>query len=309
MADKTVIELSDQFSARDLDSSSSVDASASTDQNIIAMAVSINSLIAQQRMLFSSLDRTYTSLDLSTPPSASQLSGRISYLKLSWTQCKDNHMQIATLMTEEDQVSLDYFKEDLFGVNEMLVLSHLDELQERLDQVAAPLTSSPLQASRASGFVNLDQSFRSTKLPPIGLPQFSGDFSDWVEFRDYFESLIINDPQNDDLHKLHYLKTCLTGEAALLLKNTSTNLKNFSGAWRVLTDRYENKRRLINVHFSNLWSIEPVSHASASKLQALLDATNDSITALKNLDLGIEHWDEVLVFMTVRRLDKATLTA
>lgn len=51
------------------------------------------------------------------------------------------------------------------------------------------------------------------KLPKIVIPIFSGNYSEWVTFKDLFESLVHNNKSINDVEKLHYLKGYLTGEA------------------------------------------------------------------------------------------------
>ena len=45
---------------------------------------------------------------------------------------------------------------------------------------------------------------------------------------------------------------------------------------------------------------------SAAALRRLIDGTNDAVTALKNFELPVNHWDALLVFMTACLLDKST---
>lgn len=84
-----------------------------------------------------------------------------------------------------------------------------------------------------------------TMLPRIQLPTFSGKYEDWPSFRDLFKSIISKDASIFAVEKLHYLKTCLKGEAELLIRNLPTTDENFDRAWKILSDYYENKRLLV----------------------------------------------------------------
>lgn len=59
---------------------------------------------------------------------------------------------------------------------------------------------------------------------------------------------------------------------------------NFTVAWNAFTKRYENKRRLIEVHVATLYNLPTVSRESASELHALRDTAEKTITSLKRLD-------------------------
>ena len=86
------------------------------------------------------------------------------------------------------------------------------------------------------------------KLPPISLPKFSGSTTQYLSFRDTFDSLIHNDENIDSVQKLHFLRSCLEGEAAELVKNLPINTRSYKQARIILGERYENTRTIVNAH-------------------------------------------------------------
>lgn len=54
-------------------------------------------------------------------------------------------------------------------------------------------------------------------LPRIKLPTFSEDYQLWTSFRDLFATLIRDNTDLTNVEKMHYLKTCVSGEAARLI--------------------------------------------------------------------------------------------
>nr|CAI5851181.1 unnamed protein product [Callosobruchus analis] len=52
------------------------------------------------------------------------------------------------------------------------------------------------------------------KLPSINLPKFSGDYKNWMEFRDFFISIIHMKENIPQINKFHYLRSSLEGGAA-----------------------------------------------------------------------------------------------
>nr|CAI5834567.1 unnamed protein product [Callosobruchus analis] len=52
------------------------------------------------------------------------------------------------------------------------------------------------------------------KLPSINLPKFSGDYKNWMEFRDFFISIIHSKENIPQINKFHYLRSSLEGGAA-----------------------------------------------------------------------------------------------
>lgn len=81
------------------------------------------------------------------------------------------------------------------------------------------------------------------KLKPIEIREFSGDIKAWPTFSQLFSSLIIL----CDIQKMQYLKSSVRGDAAKLISNLEITNDNFSLAWQLLNNRYDNKRALCNV--------------------------------------------------------------
>lgn len=85
----------------------------------------------------------------------------------------------------------------------------------------------------------------SIRLPKIDLPKFSGDYHDWLEYRDTFLSIIHQNDSIDNINKLHYLRASLRGSALLVIDNLDFKSDNYNTAWKLLNDRYDNKRLLV----------------------------------------------------------------
>lgn len=54
-------------------------------------------------------------------------------------------------------------------------------------------------------------------LPPIEIPSFSGNYQDWIPFKELFVAVVDGEGYLSDVQKLHYLKSNLTGEAARVI--------------------------------------------------------------------------------------------
>ncbi|CAO4375216.1 unnamed protein product [Caenorhabditis nigoni] len=81
------------------------------------------------------------------------------------------------------------------------------------------------------------------QLPQMTLPSFSGDIEKYIEFKDSFES-VMGHLQLDELTKLHYLKSSLSGEPADLLRSLPLTQSNFVIAMKTLEDQYGGTTRL-----------------------------------------------------------------
>ena len=99
------------------------------------------------------------------------------------------------------------------------------------------------------------------------------------------------------------------GDASELLKHIATIGENFDRAWTTLASRYENKRLLISSHPKALTSFRAASTESSSELTRLIDGTFGWRGALEQLQRPVKEWDDLLVHLTVLKLDSATRRA
>ncbi|XP_046625025.1 uncharacterized protein LOC124307430 [Neodiprion virginianus] len=147
----------------------------------------------------------------------------------------------------------------------------------------------------------------SKRLPRIELPTFSGNYSDWKSFHDLFTSIVRENSQLSEVGKLHYLKTSLTDEPSQLIKNIALTAENFPRAWETLVSRCENKRLLTDSHLATLFAIPRVTKKSSSELKSLHNNTCEALGALELLDGPEKLGDHIIVHMTIRKLDPASL--
>lgn len=103
---------------------------------------------------------------------------------------------------------------------------------------------------------NLDAGF---KLPRLEIAKFNGTYFRWLEFRDTFKSVIHDNERIAPINKFHYLLSYLEGDASRIVSNLEVSNSNYSVAWKLLCDRYDNKRQLISHHFTSLLNIHQMT--------------------------------------------------
>ncbi|KYQ50683.1 hypothetical protein ALC60_10226 [Trachymyrmex zeteki] len=98
--------------------------------------------------------------------------------------------------------------------------------------------------SRLSDFATPETRHSNARrsLPKISLLTFAGDYHSWRSFHDLFVSMVVDNNDLTSVERMHYLKTCLSGDAARLVTNLKVTDNTFSIAWKTLIARYENKR-------------------------------------------------------------------
>ncbi|XP_018406342.1 PREDICTED: uncharacterized protein LOC108771297, partial [Cyphomyrmex costatus] len=150
---------------------------------------------------------------------------------------------------------------------------------------------------------------RRGNLPKIKLPSFSGDYSTWRSFHDLFASMVGDNRDITNVEKMHYLKTCLTGDAARLVTNLKVDENTFSIAWKTLISRYENKRVLISAQLDRLFRLKPMKTKSAQELNTIIATVTESLGALEALDCSTSSWDPLVIYLIARLLDAYTREA
>ncbi|KAI4472701.1 hypothetical protein M0802_016560 [Mischocyttarus mexicanus] len=164
-------------------------------------------------------------------------------------------------------------------------------------------------ASSAGNVEAVERPSGTAKLPRVPLPSFSGRVEEWESFRDLFTTLVHDSPELSDSTKLQYLKGCLKGPAAELIKNVATTNANYHSAWLGLRQRFYHPRLIVNNHLRALTEIPSMRRESALGMRTLADEAQWIIRALENMQMPVKHWDVWLVYTLATKLDPESLRA
>jgi hypothetical protein len=140
-------------------------------------------------------------------------------------------------------------------------------------------------------------------LPVLELPTFSGNYRDWLSFRDTFTALIHDSNLYTSIEKFHYLRSCLKDEALKAIESIAVSEANYEVAWETLITRFENKRLIIQEHAYAIINLPPLVKNSYQSLRKLVDGFNINLAALTNLGQPTEHWSGLLVPIISQKMD------
>lgn len=268
------------------------------------------SLTNEQQQLVNAVEDTYlllqkTQANLKKCPKQRLTTGYIEAKLLClegyWRTFSTAHQELVKLTPKGKRNEIPYFANEYYFVVEDLYICLQGDLKDML--LSMPNTSSnQTSIHKAINPLNV-------KLPRIELPTFSGRYEDWPTFRDMFISLIHNNTSLCNVQKLHYLKLSLVDEPNTLLKHVIVIDDNYEQAWNILTQRYGNKRMIINSLLQKLFNQKKISTPSAAQIKNLLDTTSQCLSNLKNQELPVESWDQLIIHLVVQRLDVDTHTA
>lgn len=227
------------------------------------------------------------------------LETRIDNLDDYWKTFKFTHQRLVCEFESEEFEASDYCKADLFDYVEEMYIEYKSKLRESLSKFKTAVKVAP-SPSEPSG--SEPKSF-NVHLPKISIPTFSGSYVEWTSFRDLFVSLVHNNQGLDNVQKLHYLKSHLQGEAEQLLRHIPIAADNYKTCWDQLENRFNNKRFLANCILKRFMNQRNVTVESASSIKELLDVTNESLHALKNLGIDVSSWDIMVIYIVAQKLD------
>lgn len=96
-----------------------------------------------------------------------------------------------------------------------------------------------------------------TILPIVDVKRFTGNYEDWMPFKQGFTALFMK-REIQDSHRIEYLKLILSNKPLERVKQLLQNGENFGEIWNKLTEHYKNKRKIAEVHLRELMNLKKV---------------------------------------------------
>lgn len=233
--------------------------------------------------------KSYSSL---SNPHRIELQNRLKAIDEAYIDFNKLQTEIETISDDEEK---EYAEREQFETVYFTVTALAHSMLE-------PTPSSGQTSYGGSGTISNEKKdfFR---LPDINLPSFDGDLHHWLEFRDMYISLIHDNTRINEISKFHYLRTSLKGNASSVIQSLEFTANNYKIAWELLTERYNNKKILINNHIQALFNVEQVQKDSSKSLRFLVDIINKNLRSLNILDQPTDQWDVLIIFMMSKKLD------
>lgn len=232
------------------------------------------------------------------------LQGRVQLLEKYWNKFEQTHDVI--ILQPDDKDAAEYHAKDIYSEIETIYANTIGALNDSIIAFNNIHQQEDPQNPNGAGPPPMPQ-IQQIKLPPISLPNFNGNFNQWTSFHDLFDSLVVKNTSVSNVNKLHHLKTALSGEAELVLRQFAVEGNNFEPAWALLKRRYSNKRMLVNAQFGNLLSQPRIINATPESIRRILDTSTESITALKAQLTEAQRFDALLVYILTQKLDIKTI--
>ncbi|XP_018404139.1 PREDICTED: uncharacterized protein LOC108780820 [Cyphomyrmex costatus] len=242
--------------------------------------------------------RTYVeSVRVVTPAVAAQLHERKLKLDDKWVEYNKIQSHLELLDDNESDDRADF--EDAFY-----------ELSARIKELLDSSSLASREAAQSTATSHSRESFSDVsrvRLPKLNLPTFSGSYEEWFPFYDNFSSVIHNNATLSNIQKFQYLRASLTGEASNIINALEMTDGNYTVAWTLLSERYDNKRVIVENHVQALVEMPRMTKESAKELRKIADTASRHLHALQALKCPTAHWDDLLVYILKSKFDKLTL--
>ncbi|XP_055591252.1 uncharacterized protein LOC129743291 [Uranotaenia lowii] len=138
------------------------------------------------------------------------------------------------------------------------------------------------------------------------IPTFDGKYDSWPRFKAIFKDLVDRSPDSPAV-KLYHLEKSLIGNAAGLIDAKTINEGDYAHAWRILEERFENKRHAIDTHITGLFNLKRMTKECCTELRSLVDECTRHVESLKYLEQEFTGISELmLVHLLTNALDKNT---
>ncbi|XP_039749887.1 uncharacterized protein LOC120626429 [Pararge aegeria] len=230
---------------------------------------------------------------------------------------KSDDSQIDLFLSYCDQVKkiANDFEQAHFSILELLgtynddsegdddeVRIRVDDIYFKIMSMRRTFTREELNSSNISDNTRSKSSLSHVKLPKIQLPIFSGDIKKWPEFFDTFNALIHDCHSLTEVEKFHYLISSLSGDPLALIRVYPVTGNFYLDAYAALVARYQDKRELAFTCWKDFLNINFKSQ-NATEFRRTLDSIDENLSILKKLKLSVDHWDFILVYHVLSKLD------
>lgn len=232
------------------------------------------------------------------------LTSRRNNLQKLWEEYQTTHRALLRLVAAAERKANPYFHEDRYSAAQEIYQDVADQLDAAFDAIKHQGKSVRL------GDFDMTSGNDDSDLPlaRIKVPSFSGELIEWEKFRALFTSVIGDRATLTDAQKLYYLKSSVTGDAALILNRVPYSDTSFQAAWKLLTDEYDNVRNLIYAHLKAFVDIPVMRMETAAELKRLRDTVSSSTALLEALKRPVNKTDDLLIYIVTQKFSKRTRT-
>ena len=210
----------------------------------------------------------------------------------------------------ELEARLSLIETNFAKLGEMQTDAEREQIEELYCEIKAKLLECLERTGRrAEGAEVLSSTMiqRSSKLPKLQVPEFSGKITQWTSWFNTFLTVVGSDSELDDLSKFIYLKSALGPSPLATIECLELTATNYHRALGLLKDRFENKAAILQSHVTELFSLKRIKQADSAQLRTLVDNVNAQLASLKSMGKQTEILEAVISHLVRSKLDDETI--
>lgn len=142
------------------------------------------------------------------------------------------------------------------------------------------------------------------KLQEIKLPEFNGDYTKWLFFKNSFEATIDQEATLTPMQKHQYLVGMLRGEALKVVQGYQISNENYVDAWKLLKDIYDNSMIIIETHIDELLQFPTITKEDkADSIRQFVWHIRTHTSSLKSLSQPVDQWKTMIIHLAKKKLE------
>uniref|UniRef100_A0A336MSH8 CSON000605 protein n=1 Tax=Culicoides sonorensis TaxID=179676 RepID=A0A336MSH8_CULSO len=180
-------------------------------------------------------------------------------------------------------------------------MDNLEDLRDRIHTLIEERKPQPEQSISMSSSKS-----RTFRLPKLELPKFSGEFTQWFNFKNEFLSLV-EDADLNDIDRLRFLRTALCDEPRRIIESLEITEANYKVAWEALMGRYDDTSMVFRAHINAILYLQGESgpRMSVERHRKLLDDARAHYRALLSLGTVENIAENFMICLLLQKIDAA----
>ncbi|XP_058465719.1 uncharacterized protein LOC131439115 [Malaya genurostris] len=271
----------------------------------------LQGLVNQRAAVFGKLNRVKNALKSSASDPNPNIRN-IHYLQVQqktvdncYNDCNSIQNQIYELPLSEERINEEtesYVEFESLHNDVAVWLGMLMDATLKTEVATVPPAMGPSNPAHLQPAIPVQPYVQPLQVP---LPTFDGSYEKWYSFKAMFTTVMNRHEQEEPALKLFHLRNSLVGQAAGIIDEDLVNNNDYDAAWLMLTQRYEDKRVVVDKHVENLLNLPKINLENAINMRKMLDTCIKNVEALKHQDLPAKGLGEqMLVNLIAGKMDK-----
>lgn len=212
-----------------------------------------------------------------------QLNARLERITPLFDEFNEIQFELeAALAGKGKEIVTDEHLREEFERNYFSLIGDVQALCDNYNKIRNKSANGSVVGSNTNSGSNRFNQNPLVKLPPIKLPVFDGQYSNWLEFKDSFVALVDNDTALTNIQTFYNLRSSLDKNVLEIIKSLEVSGDNYNVAWKCLADRFENKKLIIYNHIRAIFEHPNVTSESYSELRNLYGSCFKTFKVFEN---------------------------